>query len=126
MAGIWRQIQARPTVRGGGQLFQAEVVRLCEDECPGMVLCGVRGGEESEHLGGVAAGAKDHGGGDLTSFAHTQWVAHRIWRHLVLTKSVPLATERLRDSEWKKILKDFGECHENSLIESFKISPHLI
>ena len=37
-----------------------------------------------------------------------------------------LATERLRDSKWKKILKDFGECHENSLIESFKMSPHLI
>ena len=36
------------------------------------------------------------------------------------------STERLRDSKWKKILKDFGECHENSLIESFKMSPHLI
>ena len=35
-------------------------------------------------------------------------------------------TERLRDSKWKTILKDFGECHENSLIESFKMSPHLI
>ena len=35
-------------------------------------------------------------------------------------------TERLRDSKWKKILKDFGKCHENSLIESFKMSPHLI
>ena len=35
-------------------------------------------------------------------------------------------TERLRDSKWKKILKDFGVCHENSLIESFKMSPHLI
>ena len=35
-------------------------------------------------------------------------------------------TGRLRDSKWKKILKDFGECHENSLIESFKMSPHLI
>jgi len=53
---------------GGGQLFQAEVVRLGEDECPRTVLCGVRGGEEAEHLGGVAAGAKDHGGGALTLF----------------------------------------------------------
>ena len=33
------------------------------------------------------------------------------------------AAERL---EMEIVLKDFGECHENSLIESFKISPHLI
>ena len=35
-------------------------------------------------------------------------------------------TERLRDSKWKQILKDFGECRKNSLIESFKMGPHLI
>ena len=35
-------------------------------------------------------------------------------------------TGRLGDSKCKKILKDFGGCHENILIESFKMSPHLI
>ena len=33
------------------------------------------------------------------------------------------AAERL---EMEKILKDFGECHVNRLIESFRMSPHLI
>ena len=35
-------------------------------------------------------------------------------------------TGRLRQSKWKKLLKDFGGCHENRLIESFEMSPHLI
>ena len=32
-------------------------------------------------------------------------------------------TGRLKDLERKKVLKDFGECHENSLTESFKMNP---
>ena len=35
-------------------------------------------------------------------------------------------TEQLRGLRWKKLLKNIGECHENSLIESFEMIPHLI
>ena len=40
------------------------------------------------------------------------------------------AAMRLRAAERvkieKQIIKDFGGCHENRLIESFEMSPHLI
>ena len=44
----------------------------------------------------------------------------------VRPESHALCTGWLRDSKRKKILKAFGECHENGLIESFKMSPHLL
>ena len=50
-------------------------------------------------------------------------MSYRIYLNVL---KASIFTERLRDLKWKKILKDFGECHENSLIESFKMSPHLI
>ena len=36
------------------------------------------------------------------------------------------STARQGDLKWKKNLKHFGRCHENRLIESFKMSPLLI
>ena len=44
---------------------------------------------------------------------------------LVITQAIPThrVAQRLK---MEKKLKDFEECHENSLIESFKMSPHLI
>ena len=62
--------------------------------------------------------------------SYTHALTHIIKWPILMTRSRHImyrgGTERLRDSKWEKILKDFGECHENSLIESFKMSPHLI
>ena len=43
-----------------------------------------------------------------------------------MIQKASVITGRLGDSKWKKNLKDFGGCHVNRMIESFKMSPHLI
>ena len=60
------------------------------------------------------------------SFFTQNFPARHVQRLVNLAGFLKTCTGRLGDSKWKRILKNFGECLMNSLIESFRMSPHLI